>query len=131
MKSLKEKLKEFDEKYYPEKPTAKQCGVAYPSQMEPWAIQKEAFYKSRIFFSSYIKEILEGIDKIIKETCDEQTMPRIWNLNKDLIDRFIKTLPVYEPKSGEEYQVGLVRGETWGALKIKIELQSKIKGIIS
>ena len=52
----------------------------------------------------------EEIIKIIERVCDEQTMPRVWNLDKERIDKFIKTLPVYEPKKGEEYQVGFVRG---------------------
>ena len=71
----------------------------------------------------------EEIIKIIERVCNEQTMPRVWNLNKEQIDKFIKTLPVYEPKEGEEYQVGFARGETWGAIKIKRELLKEIEKI--
>jgi len=69
----------------------------------------------------------EEIIKIIERVCNEQTMPRVWNLDKEQIEKFIKTLPVYEPKEGEEYQVGFVRGETWGALKIKLKLLEEIR----
>ena len=68
----------------------------------------------------------EEIIKIIERVCNEQTMPRVWDLNKEQIDEIIKTLPVYEPKEGEEYQVGFARGETWGALKIKLKLLGEI-----
>ena len=71
----------------------------------------------------------EEIIKVIEETCNEKTMPRIWDLDKETIDKFIKTFPNYMPKQGEEYQVGFVRGETWGALKIKMELIEKIKSL--
>ena len=71
----------------------------------------------------------DEIIKIIERVCDEQTMPKVWNLDKEQIEKFIKTLPVYEPKKGEEYQVGFVRGETWGALKIKLKLLEEISNL--
>ena len=80
--------------------------------------------------SSEVKKAVRGIEEIIKETCDEKTMPRICNLDKDTIEEYIKTMPVYAPKIGEEYEVGFVRGETWGAFKIKKELLEKLKAEI-
>ena len=86
-------------------------------------------------FWEYVKETHQNelslarteLIKEIEVICDEQTMPRIWNLDKEQIEKFIKISPAYEPERGEEYQVGFVRGETWGALKIKNTFLSKLK----
>ena len=88
--------------------------------LEDFIFQKEQEIKEKI---------LEEIEKIIKTKCDEKIMPRIWNLDKDTIEKFIKVFPFYEPKSEEEYQVGFIRGETWGALKLKIELQKALQDL--
>jgi hypothetical protein len=58
---IEEIIEKFDEKFNFAQPTPKQCGIAYPSQMELWAIQREAFYKAKDFLKSSLIEYGEAI----------------------------------------------------------------------
>ena len=97
---------------------------------DPSEVLTPLFSDIQAFWNKKIRKMVKEIKKVIGETCDEQTMPRVWNLDEETIKKFIKIFPSYEPKAGEEYQVGIVRGETWGALKIKLSLLAKLNSIL-
>ena len=69
----------------------------------------------------------EKLIRNIELICEEQAIPRIWNLDEKTIEKYNKTNPAYKPKSGEEYEVGFVRGETWRAIKLQKELIKMIE----
>lgn len=118
--------------------------ISWPSEGKPIEereyIELSSYAVPSKSIKAFIESLLAASDKEwaekIEKACDEQTMERIWNLDGATVSKYIH--PDYKPHcmpyrpsskkeyedllakgSCEMYQVGFVRGETWGAQKLK------------